>query len=35
MFLTDLEKCRPAEREISTMQVPSEYSKTGKIAQNS
>lgn len=35
MFLIDLKKCRPAEHEISMMQVPSEYSKTGQIAQKS
>lgn len=35
ILLTHSEKCRPAECEISMMQVPSEYSKTGKIAQKS
>lgn len=35
MFLIDLKNCRPAEHEISMMQVPSEYSKTGQIAQKS
>lgn len=35
ILLTHWQRCRPAECEISMMQLPSEYNTTGKIAQNS